>query len=97
VAVEGFALHPDKTTVAPAHTQQRLLGLVVNETAGVARRERDALRALLHNCTVTGPAAQNREDHPDFRAHLQGRISWVAAGHPGRLARLTTMLEAITW
>lgn len=97
VSDEGFALHPAKTTVAPGHTQQRLLGLVVNHTAGVARHERDALRALLHNCVVTGPARQNHEGHPDFRAHLQGRISWAAAGHPVRLARLTTMLEAISW
>jgi hypothetical protein len=39
---------------------------------------------------------QDREDHPDVRAYLRGRISRVAAGHPGRLARLMTMLEAIT-
>ena len=97
VADEGFVLHPDKTSVAPAHTRQRLLGLVVNRSAGVARHERDELRALLHNCAVTGPAVQNRDDHPDFRAHLQGRISWAAAGHPARLARFTTMLEAIPW
>lgn len=69
---------------------------MVDETAGVPRRERDAVRALVHPCAVTGPAVQDREDHPDVRVHLQGRISRVAAGHPGRLARLTTMLEAIT-
>lgn len=97
VVDEGFTLHPDKTTVARSHQQQRLLGLVVNETPALARRERDALRALLHNCAVTGPEPQNRDGHADFRAHLQGRITWASAGDPARLARLTAMLEQIPW
>lgn len=97
VADEGFRLHPHKTTVARAHTRQQLLGLVVNDRAGVSRRERDELRAVLHNCAVTGPQAQNHRQLPDFRAHLEGRIAWAGAGHPARRDRLRRMLEAIEW
>ena len=97
VADEGFALHPAKTSVTRAHQRQRLLGLVVNERAGVSRAERDGLRALLHNCARTGPDAQNRDGHPDFRAHLMGRISWAATGSEDRLARYLAMFERITW
>lgn len=96
-ADEGFAVRASKTRVMPAHHRQRVVGLVVNEAPAVSRRDYDALRALLHNCARTGPAAQNREGHPDFRAHLLGRIGWVATGHPARAARLRMLFDAITW
>lgn len=96
-AEEGFRVRPDKTRVLPAHHRQRVTGLVVNAAPAVARQEYDALRALLHNCARTGPAAQNRARHPAFRDHLLGRISWVATGRPGRAARLRALFEAIDW
>jgi hypothetical protein len=34
------------------------------------------LRARLPRCR-TGPAAQNRDDLPDFRRLLYGRIAWA--------------------
>ncbi|GAY10509.1 reverse transcriptase family protein [Pseudonocardia sp. N23] len=96
-ADEGFAVRPAKTRVMPAHHRQRVVGLVVNETPAVSRREFDALRALLHNCARTGPAAQNRDGHPDFRAHLLGRIGWVATGSPARAERLRALFGGISW
>jgi hypothetical protein len=94
---EGFRVRPDKTRVMPAHRRQRLTGLVVNVAPAVARDEYDALRALLHNCARTGPDEQNRDDHPDFAAHLGGRISWVGATHPRRAATLHALFAAIRW
>ncbi|ODU03934.1 MAG: reverse transcriptase [Pseudonocardia sp. SCN 72-86] len=96
-ADEGFAVRASKTRVMPAHHRQRVVGLVVNEAPAVSRRDYDALRALLHNCARTGPAAQNREGHPDFRAHLLGRIGWGATGSPARAQRLHALFDAITW
>ena len=67
-------------------------GLVVNTRPAVARREYDALRALLHKC-AHGPAAQNHDAHPAFREHLLGRIAGVeraarpARGAPARALR----------
>lgn len=96
-AEEGFRVRPDKTRVMPDHHRQRITGLVVNARPAVSRVEYDALRALLHNCVRTGPAAQNRAGHPTFRDHLLGRIAWVAAGHPGRGSRLRAAFERIAW
>ena len=79
---EGFRVRRDKTRVLPAHRRQVVTGLVVNARPAVARREYDALRALLHNCARTGPAAQNHDAHPAFREHLLGRIAWVGTGRP---------------
>ena len=94
---EGFALNFKKTRVMAASTRQRITGVVVNDHIAIARRDLDELRAILHNCARTGPAAQNRADHPDFRAHLLGRISWVASIDPAKGARLTALFDRIRW
>jgi retron-type reverse transcriptase len=96
-AAEGFRVRTDKTRIAAAHQRQRLTGLVVNTAPAVSRAEYDTLRALLHNCARTGPEAQNRAGHKDFQAHVRGRVEWVAAGRPGRGAKLRTLYESINW
>ena len=94
---KGFRVRRDKTRVLPTHRRQVVTGLVVNTRPAVARREYDALRALLHNCAKTGPAAQNHDAHPAFREHLLGRIAWVATGRPTREARLRALFADIRW
>nr|WP_246256955.1 reverse transcriptase family protein [Amycolatopsis anabasis] len=94
---EGFRIREAKTSVTGAHQRQRVAGLVVNSAPAVSRREYDALRALLHNCVRTGPRAQNRDGHPDFRAHLLGRIGWAGTGNPRRAARLRALFDRIAW
>lgn len=96
-AEEGFRVRVDKTRVMPAHHRQVVTGMVVNDRPGVGRREYDALRALLHNCARTGPAAQNHDAHPAFREHLLGRIAWVGTGRSARRARLLDLFAAIDW
>ena len=54
--------------------RQRVCGIVTNERPNVVRTEYDALRAILHNSAIHGPATQNRQAVPDFRAHLLCRI-----------------------
>ncbi|QWF79503.1 hypothetical protein HUW46_02911 [Amycolatopsis sp. CA-230715] len=94
---EGFRVREDKTGVAAAHQRQRIAGLVVNSAPAVARAEYDELRALLHNCARTGPAAQNRDGRPDFAAYLLGRIGWASTGNPARAAKLKEMFGRIPW
>jgi hypothetical protein len=94
---EGFALHHRKTRVMSAAARQRITGVVVNARPSVARRDLDRLRAILHNCVRTGPAAQNRAAHPDFRAHLAGRIAWVASLDAARGAKLRAVFDRIAW
>ncbi|MEC3982165.1 reverse transcriptase family protein [Amycolatopsis sp. H20-H5] len=94
---EGFRVREAKTSIAAAHQRQRVAGLVVNASPAVARDNYDDLRALLHNCARTGPEAQNREGHPDFRAHLLGRIGWAGASSPARANRLRAQFDRISW
>jgi len=97
VAEEGFRLQPAKTRVQRAGGRQTVTGIVVNAHPNVRRDEYDALRALLHNAAVHGPASQNRAGHPDFRSHLAGRIAWVAAVNPARGDRLRAAFDRIAW
>lgn len=94
---EGFSVRWQKTRVMRRGAQQRVLGLVVNARARVPRAAYDALRATLYNCVRRGPAAENREAHADFKAHLAGRIGWVAGDDPRRRAVLDALFARIVW
>lgn len=97
VLEEGFRLQYRKLRVMRASARQRLVGLVINSRPNVSRREYDTLRALLHNAARLGPASQNLAGHPDFHAHLQGRIAYVAQTNSARGARLQAAYERVRW
>jgi hypothetical protein len=97
VADEGFRVHPGKTHVRTQAQRQRVTGVVVNASVAVPRAEFDRLRATLFNCARSGPQAQNRDGVPDFRAHLLGRIAWVASTDAARGRRLRALFDRIDW
>lgn len=92
-AAEGFEIHGDKTKVMRKARRQEVTGVVVNVKPTVARDEVRKLRAILHNCAKSGMASQNREEHPDFAAHLAGKVAWVKMVDPKRGAALGLMLQ----
>ncbi|MCU1407479.1 MAG: hypothetical protein JWQ43_3782 [Glaciihabitans sp.] len=94
---EGHTLNAAKTRVRGASVRQSVTGIVVNQHPNTPRREFDALRAILHNCAVHGPASQNHTGHTDFRAHLLGRISWTGALNASRGNRLRAEFDRIQW
>ncbi|MEX5718066.1 hypothetical protein [Geodermatophilus maliterrae] len=62
------------------------------------RPERDALRALLHNCAVHGWASQVRDRDPaTFRDHVLGRVARAASVDPVLGARLRVLAARIDW
>lgn len=96
VQAEGFALNRRKIRVMRAGGRQRLAGVVVNTRPNLSRADFDRLKAIVHNCVRHGPASQ-RGDHPDFRAHLRGRIGWLMQLNPTRGAKLLAAFERIDW
>ena len=85
-----------KTVVLGAAGRQQVLGAVVNDHPTLARRDRDNLRALLHNCAVHGPASQSR-GRENFREYLLGRVSAAAGLDPRLGARLRAQFGEIDW
>jgi RNA-directed DNA polymerase len=94
---EGFRVNPFKTFFQRSSQRQRLAGLVVNQHPNVDRREYDLLKATLHNAVRHGPQTQNRRDHPNYRAHLLGRISQINHLNPHRGERLLATYRLIDW
>ncbi|HTU58684.1 MAG TPA: reverse transcriptase family protein [Polyangiales bacterium] len=94
---EGFRVRHRKTRVMRDGGRQWLSGVVVNDRLNIRRDEYDRLRATLHNAVRLGPDSQNREGHADFKAHLRGRLAWVAASNRARAEKLERVFEQIRW
>jgi hypothetical protein len=94
---EGFTVNERKSRLVTQAGSQRTCGLVVNAGPNVARSEYDQLKAILRNCELHGVESQNRAGVPDFRAHLLGRIGWIAATNPNRGRRLRERFDRIDW
>ena len=94
---EGFRVNHRKTRVMRQGVRQHVAGLVANQRLNVMRSEFDRLKATLTNCVRKGPSGQNREEHPQFRAHLEGRVTFVEMVNPGKGKRLRDLYERIVW
>ncbi len=97
VAEEGFSVNHRKTRIMRQGVRQHLAGLVANERLNIARPDFDRLKATLTNCIRHGPESQNRGQHPQFRAHLDGRVSFVEMVNPAKGARLRKIFSNIVW
>jgi hypothetical protein len=94
---EGFAANHHKTRIMRRGVRQQLTGLVVNQRINIKRINFDRLKATLTNCVRLGPESQNREAHPSFREHLEGRIGFVEMVNPNKARRLRKLWEQIVW
>ncbi|HLY19166.1 MAG TPA: reverse transcriptase family protein [Bryobacteraceae bacterium] len=94
---EGFSVHHRKTRIMRQGVRQRLAGLVANRHANVIRTDFDLLKATLTNCARRGADSQNRAAHPNFRAHLEGRVAFVESINPAKGKRLRALLDRIVW
>lgn len=97
IRVEGFRSNKAKRQVLRRHQRQIVAGVVVNEKPNVCRRDFDRLKAVLHQCVKLGPSTQNRDQHPDFAAHLRGRIAHVTQVNRARGQKLHDMYMRIDW
>jgi len=93
---EEFHLHRGKRRFMRSGRTQRVTGLIVNQKVSLGREEFDLIKAILHNARKAGSLeSQNLEKHPNFRAHLIGRIGWIGRFHPERAARLRAQLDQL--
>ena len=94
---EGFRVHHRKTRIMRRGVRQHLAGLVANQRANIVRPDFDRLKATLTNCVRLGPESQNRDAHPRFREHLEGRVAFVETINPGKGQRLRRIFDQIQW
>ncbi len=96
VTEEGFAINPKKGRIQRAAGRQEVTGVVVNDKLSMPREEIRRLRAILHGAKKTGLAAQNRENLPDFEAHVRGKIAYLQMIDRAKAAPLLAALDALT-
>jgi len=94
---EGFKVHHRKTRIMRQGARQHLAGIVINQHLNVRRTDFDCLKAVLTNCVRLGPATQNRDAHPEFRLHLEGKLAFVEMINPAKGKRLRTIFNQIQW
>jgi RNA-directed DNA polymerase len=94
---EGFVVNFRKTRIMRQGVRQQLVGLVANQRMNVMRADFDRLKATLTNCVRHGPASQNRDAHPEFRSHLEGRLAFVESINTQKGVRLRRIFEQIRW
>jgi hypothetical protein len=94
---ERFVFQPAKRKLIRQGGRQVVTGLTVNQKPNVPRPYFDKLKAILHNCAKHGPSLHNREDRPDFRAHLEGQIAFVRSVNPQKAERLQRSFDRIFW
>jgi RNA-directed DNA polymerase len=97
IADEGFSPAESKTRITRRGNSQRVTGLVVNEKPNLPRKYRRRIRAIIYNCQRFGAASQNRDNHPDFKAHLYGHVHFINSINPHTGARMLQELEKIDW
>lgn len=93
---EGFTLNYRKTRITRSHQKQRLTGIVVNNKPNIDRKQFDALKAILTNCSRHGLQSQNRNNHPYFAAHLLGKIQYVKSLNKERGLKLEMIYRNIS-
>jgi hypothetical protein len=94
---EGFAAHHRKTRIMRPGVRQHLAGITVNQRANIPRSDFDRLKATLTNCARHGPSTQNREGHPFFRQHMEGRVAFVESVNFEKAGLLRKIFSSIDW
>lgn len=92
---EGFTINEDKTRVQRRSQSQEVTGLVVNDHVAVSRKTIRRVRAILHNASSTGLAAQNVDGRENFTAWLEGMIGFIEQTDSKRGAQLRAKLQEL--
>ncbi len=96
-STEGFSVNHRKTNIMHQGVSQRLTGMTLNSFPNYPRKDYDRLKAILFNSVRYGAQSQNKNQLPDFRAHLQGKIAYVRSLNPAKAEKLSSLFEKINW
>ena len=62
--------------------RQKILGLIINEKVNMPKKEIEEVKRILHKAKNSGLETQNKNNHPNFRAHIAGRIVQIKIFNP---------------
>jgi RNA-directed DNA polymerase len=76
----GFRVNHEKTKVMWKSMRQYVCGVVVNAKTNMIRKERNKLRAIVHNITCNGVEEEAKKGSVEpghFCSHIKGRLNWL--------------------
>ena len=98
---QGAPTSPALANLAAFSLDRRVAGLAARLEARYTRYADDLVLSggpgLASHSARHGPEGQNRGGHPDFGAHLLGRIAWVEHLNPARGEKLRRRFALIDW
>lgn len=90
IRAAGFRVNHEKTKIMRATRRQYVCGVVVNKKTNLIKKERNRLRAIVHNIVNNGVEAEAQKTgvSPEhFINHIKGKVNWfrqlnAAKGEP---------------
>jgi len=98
VRQHGFRLNQNKTKVMFHDKRQWVCGAVVNEKVNMLRKDRNNLRAMVHNVMKNGYEAECSKmdlSPTKFYEHLRGRLNWFLQLNPDSATILVDKLKTV--
>ncbi|MEI7999443.1 MAG: reverse transcriptase family protein, partial [Candidatus Omnitrophota bacterium] len=112
IELEGFSAERSKCVLKGKGERKEVTGYIVNESKiSLPRVRRDKLKAILHNCIVSGPLSQipafeksfgplklkKSSGLEKFKEVLRGKVVHVKASNEIAFRRLKRMFDLISW
>ncbi|MFC1717986.1 reverse transcriptase family protein [Candidatus Poribacteria bacterium] len=97
IEAHGFRESREKRELRGPSRRKFMAGLIVNDKLSVPKEQIKELRAIIHNCKRHGPSSQNRDNKPNFKKHLYGRVSYIRSVNQIAGDKLLTVLNEVDW
>jgi RNA-directed DNA polymerase len=79
IRAAGFRVNREKTKVMKSNRRQYVCGVVVNKKTNLMKKERNRLRAMVHNVVKNGieaEAARSNVSASTYTSQLKGKVNW---------------------
>lgn len=87
----GFRLNREKVKIMPVGKRHWVCGAVVNQKVNLLKKDRLALRALVHNCVVHGVEHEAQKSDMDTLSFIRkylGKLNWFCQLNPDAGSKL---------
>jgi RNA-directed DNA polymerase len=97
VELNGFHISNAKLKFLRSGDRKIVTGLITNEKLNVSKKQIRELRAIIFNCIRYGVSSQNRDNKPNLRNSLYGRVNRIRSINPTNGDKLLQMLNRVNW
>ena len=97
VESSGYKINRAKTRIASAFYRRKMLGIVMNQKPNIEYNEYLRIRAIVHNCMVSGIETQHERagmtTPEELLQYLRGKVSFIRQVHSDKGDKLKAELD----